>query len=86
MGKGSSIVGRTTKEKDLGVIFSAHVNVSEQCESAASKGNQTLELIVRTIAYKEKQLIVPLCKAFVRPLGFLVHWPPGSSSCGWKSG
>ena len=53
--------------KDLGVTFSADVKVSEQCGIAASKGNQILGLIRRTIAYKEKHLIVPLYKAIVRP-------------------
>ena len=56
---GDAVLGRTTQEKDLGVIFSADMNVSEQCRIAASKGNQILGLIRRTITYKEKQLIVP---------------------------
>ena len=43
------------------------MKVSEQCQIAASKGNQILWLVRRTIAYKEKQLIVPLYKAIVRP-------------------
>ena len=43
------------------------MKVSEQCGIAASKGNQILGLIRRTITYKEKQLIVPLYKAIVRP-------------------
>ena len=60
-------LGRTTKEKDLGVTFSADMKVSEQCGIAASKGHQILELIRRIITYKEKQLIVPLYKAIVRP-------------------
>ena len=56
-----------TQEKDLGVTFSADMKVSEQCGIAASKGNQILGLIRRTITYKEKQLVVPLYKAIVRP-------------------
>ena len=52
---------------DLGVTFSADMKVSEQCGIAASKGNQILGLIRRTIMYTEKQLIVPLYKAIVRP-------------------
>ena len=59
---GDAVLGRTTQEKDLGVTFSADMKVSEQCEIAASKGNQILGLIMRTIMYKEKQLIVPLSK------------------------
>ena len=43
------------------------MKVSEQCGIAASKGNQILGLIRRSITYKEKQLIVPLYKAIVRP-------------------
>ena len=63
---GHAVLGRTTQEKDLGVIFSAD-RKSEQCGIAASKGDQILGLIRRTITYKEKHLIVPLYKAIVRP-------------------
>ena len=64
---GDVVLGRTTQEKDLGVTFSADMTFSEQCRIAASKGNQVLGLIRRTIMYKEKQPIVPLNKAIVRP-------------------
>ena len=56
---GDAVLARTTKEKDLGVTFSANMKASEQCGIAASKGNKILGLIRRTITYKEKQLIVP---------------------------
>ena len=62
---GGAVLGRTTQEKDLGVTFSANMNVSEQCGIAASKGNKILGLI-RTTTYKEKQVMVPLYKAIVR--------------------
>ena len=64
---GDAALGRTTQEKDLGVTFSADMKVSEQCGIAASNGNKIIGLIRRTIMYKEKQLIVPLYKAIVRP-------------------
>ena len=64
---GDAVLGRTTKQKNLGVTFSPDMKVSEQCGIAASKGNQILRLIRRTIMYKEKQLIVPLYKAIVIP-------------------
>ena len=64
---GDAVLGITTQEKELGVTFSADMKVSEQCWIAASKGNQILGLIRRTIMYKEKQLIVPLYKTIVRP-------------------
>ena len=41
------------------------MKVSER--NAASKGNQILGLLRSTIMYKEKQLIVPLYKAIVKP-------------------
>ena len=64
---GDAVLDRTTQEKDLEVTFSADMKLSEQCGIAASKGNQILGLIRRTIMYKEKQLIVFLYKAIVRP-------------------
>ena len=41
--------GNMDEEYDLGVTFSADMKVSEQCGIAASKGNQILGLIRRTI-------------------------------------
>ena len=64
---GMLLLGRTTQEKDLGVTFRVDMKVSEQCRSGASKGNQILGLIRRTIMCKEKQLIVPVYKAIIRP-------------------
>ena len=61
------VLGRSTQEKDLGVTFSADMKVSEQCGIAASKGNQILWLIRRTLTYKKKQLIVSMYKAIVKP-------------------
>ena len=65
-----AVLGGTTQEKDLGVTFSADMKISEQCGIAASKGNQILGIIRRTIMYKEKQLIVPLYKAIA------IAWRP----------
>ena len=75
---GDAVLCRTTQGNDLGVTFSAEMKVSEQCGIAASKGNQILSIIRRTIMYKEKQLIVPLYKAIVIPhLEYYVQaWRP----------
>ena len=64
---GDTVLGTTLKENDLGVTISADMKVSEQCGIAASKGNQILGLIRRNITYKGNKLIIPLCKAVVRP-------------------
>ena len=42
------------------------MKVSEQCGIAASKGNQILRLIRRN-QHTRKKLIIPPCKAIVRP-------------------
>ena len=57
---GGTILGKTVKEKDLGVSMNVNMKVSEQCRIAASKGNQVLGMIRRNITYKEKSLIAPL--------------------------
>ena len=46
---GDNVLGSTVKEKDLGITISADIKVSERCVIAASKGNQVLVLIRRTI-------------------------------------
>ena len=51
---GCTILGTTVKEKDLGIIISADMKISEQCGNTASKDNQILGLIKRNITYKEK--------------------------------
>ena len=54
------------------------MKVSEQCEIASSKVYQIIGIIRRSITYKEKQLIVPLYKAIVRPhLEYCIQaWKP----------
>ena len=64
---GDTVLGTTVKEKNLRVTISSDMKVSEQCGIAASKGNQILGLIRRTIPYKEKKLIIPVYKTMVRP-------------------
>ena len=61
-----TVLGTTVKETDLGVTISADMKVSEQYGIAASKGNQMLGLIRRSITYKEKKLIIHFYKAIVR--------------------
>ena len=57
---------------------STDMKVSEQCGIAASKSNQIVGLIRRNITYKEKELIIHLYKAIVRPhLEYCVQaWRP----------
>ena len=42
---GDTIVGKSVKEKDLGVTVSADMTFPEQCGIAASKGNRIFGII-----------------------------------------
>ena len=53
-------------KKDLGVIISAKMKVSEQCNIAAKKGNMKLGFIRRHICNRDKSLIIHIYKATVR--------------------
>ena len=55
-----AMLGRTTKEKELGVTFSPEMKVSEKCGIAASKGSQSIGLIKRTLRYKETANYTPV--------------------------
>ena len=61
------LLDQLKKEKDLGLTISADMKVSEQCGIATAKGNKILGLITRNIVYKEKDIIIPLCKTIVMP-------------------
>ena len=63
----NTVLLSTEREKDVGVVVSSDMKVSEQCGIAARKGNQILGLIRRNIAYRDKRLIIPLYISLVRP-------------------
>ena len=63
----NTVLLSTEMEKDVGVVVSSDMKVSEQCGIAARKGNQILGLIRRNIAYRDKRLIIPLYISLVRP-------------------
>ena len=64
---GDTVLSTIVKENDSEVTINANMKVSEPCGIATSKGTQIFGLIRRNITYKEKELIIPLYKAIVRP-------------------
>lgn len=64
---GNNLIKTSNKERDLGVIVDNSCKFSEQCRMAASAANKLLGLIKRSIEYKNKDTIVRLYKALVRP-------------------
>ena len=71
-------IASSIKERDLGVIIDKSLKFSEQCNKAAKSANMTLGMIKRNVVSRDKDIIVKLYKALVRPkLDYCVQaWRP----------
>jgi len=66
------------QEKDLGILISNDLKVSQQCQQTYNKASRIFGLINRTIEYKHTDILLRLYKCLVRPhLEYcIVSWSP----------
>ncbi|KAK4814746.1 hypothetical protein QYF61_026723 [Mycteria americana] len=64
---GSTQLGSSSVERDLGVLLDSKLNMSEQRAAVAKKANRMLGCINNSITIRDKEVIIPPYSVLVRP-------------------
>ncbi|GAB0176126.1 hypothetical protein GRJ2_000077800 [Grus japonensis] len=64
---GSTWLERSSVERDLWVLVDKKLNMSEQCAAVAKQANRMLGCINKGVTSSNKEVIIPLYSALVRP-------------------
>ena len=75
---GAEVLQPAARVKDLGVTIQDNFKPSLQCSEAAAKANGALFQLLRTVVSRDKKILVPMYKMYVRPhLEYCVQaWAP----------
>ena len=61
-------LNKTVLEKDLGVFIDPNLSFTEHINTKVNKAKSMCGLLIRTITYKSKDIMIPLYKALIRPI------------------